>query len=247
MRLLMDPNIPNTVSSLIYIGPPERYKLGTIAINKQNGQVFPAGNAGWNNLLARGLISSGAVLRIGENEAFYTIRVNYRDNNPNNFSPNNVQFFLTKQYNGQQYSGLEYVLQLNPTVLPNQEPRQFPRDVVIDLNNSRLPVSWGTSGAYAPNMDVLFSPQGTVTGLVASTGVLNFVLADAADVAQGLPVGSPNKEGQERVVALRTQTGNISVHFVDPTDNVNNSNGNAGADGNADDPFHFAAIGEVAQ
>ncbi len=247
IRFLMDPNIPNVVSSLIYIGPPEKFSLGTIAVNKPNWQVAPPANVNpsWYSLLARGMISNGAVLRIGDPPQFFTIRVNFLNGNTSNFNPNNVQFFLTRQYTAAQDSGLEYTLQLNPTVLPNQEPRQLPRDVVIDLVHSKLPVAWGTPGNYANNLDVLFAPQGTVTGLVASTGVLNLVVADASDIDTTqttttlLPPGSLSKQGNERVVALRTQTGSISVHFVDPTD--------SNSDGKADDPFHYAAIGEVAQ
>ena len=155
---------------------------------------------------------------------------------------------------------MKYRLFLNPTVLPNQEPRQLPRAVVIDLNNSVRPDSWGTPGSYG-TMDVLFSPNGTVTGLAASAGVIHLVVADQVDVDRKIPpgylkyndptdtpdVGEVLREGNARIVSLRTQTGNISVHNVDPTDVFINSTGNSGMDDIPDDFLNFAAKGETAQ
>jgi hypothetical protein len=96
------------------------------------------------------LISNGSPIQI--ESQFYTIfRVQ---------SGNTDYFALTKPFSGSKNTGLKYSLFLNPTVLPNQEPRQLPRNVVIDLNNSILPDAWGTAGSYG-TLDVLFSPNGT--------------------------------------------------------------------------------------
>ncbi len=243
IRFLTDSNAPNLATSMIYIGAPEVYGKGlqatvtmapdfdpateTVprhAVRPQNPQDLSI----WWGFHNRGLISNGTPIQI--EGQFYTIRrVKYST------MTRQFDFFqLTKPFVSGPSSGLKYSLFLNPTVLPNQEPRQLPRAVVIDLNssynNGHLPRAWGQPGSYN-SLDVLFSPNGTVTGLVASAGVIHLVVADVVDVDNNLAVGNTAKEGNERIVSLRTQTGNISVHSVDQTG----------------DPFKFAAEGKVAQ
>jgi hypothetical protein len=173
------------------------------------------------------------------------------------------RFFLTKRYpkgptpTPSRYSErLYYRMPLQPTVLPNQEPRQLPRGVVIDLNHSLRPKTWGSPRNYG-TMDVLFSPNGTVTGLVASAGVIHLIVADQVDVDRGIPpgyqtyddmsgAGPVQRQGNERIVSLRTQTGNISVHNTDPTDDKDSS-GSMGSDNIPDDVFRYAALGETAK
>jgi type II secretory pathway pseudopilin PulG len=230
VRFLLDTNNPTLATSMLYIGPPENYAIGQITIGTDLRTISLPSQADWANLLARGLIAAqGTVIRIGDQKTFYTIRQNTTTS----------MWELTKDYTGSPGLPEDYSLQLNPNVLPNQEPRLLARDVVIDLPNSRLPAAWiGSGGGYA-NLDVLFSPHGTVTGLVSSAGVIDLVVAEGVDVLQLRAPGAADKEGNERIVTLRTQTGGISVHNVDPTD----TDGTAGAD----DPFRYAVLGEPAQ
>lgn len=269
VRFLLDPNNPNpntaTVTSMLYIGSPDVYGKGQSAYiigrdyndatqTYNNWEIRPALDselAVWHNFFARQLIGNGTPIQV--DGQFYTIVRTQISNNPVAF-----RFDLTRAYKGSKFQGLEYRLFINPTVLPNQEPRQLPRNVVIDLNNSVLPDSW-SSGAF----DVLFSPNGTVTGLAASAGIIQLYIADQADVDQAFdtdnngtidvrftpgadqitdPIsGNPIiREGNERIVSLRTQTGAIGVHNVDPTDASPN-------DGLADDPFRYAYLGAPAK
>jgi type II secretory pathway pseudopilin PulG len=231
VRFLPDTDNPNIATSMLYIGPPENYAFGQISIgdfsdpmNPKPRKVNLLGPADWDNLRVRGLIpNAGAVLRIGDQNLFFTILWDGTD------------YLLTKDYAGTMGVPEDYSLQLNPNVLPNQEPRLLPRDVVIDLSNSRIPNSWTVSGAQ---LDVLFSPHGTVTGLVASAGEIDLLVAEGVDVLQSRKPGAYDKEGNERIVSLRTQTGGISVHNVDTT--------GATATTDATDPFKFAALGEPA-
>lgn len=223
VRFLRDTQNTDVVTSMLYIGPPENYSVGRVRIGADR-RTITIDDGDWNNLRLRGLIpTQGAVIRIGDQNTFYTMAWDTTNG-----------FQLTKDYTGMPGTPEKYSLQLNPNVLPNQEPRQLPRDVVIDLPNSQIPQSW-TSG----DLDVLFSPHGTVTGLVSSAGVIHLVVAEGVDVLQDRKPGAFDKEGNERVVSLRTQTGGISVHHVDPT--------GASATSDATDPFKFAAAGEPAK
>ena len=55
-------------------------------------------------------------------------------------------------------------MQLLPSPIPGEEPRTLPQNIVIDFDNSVLPPTWGSPGAITAGFDVLFSPNGTVTG-----------------------------------------------------------------------------------
>ncbi len=61
---------------------------------------------------------------------------------------------------------------------------------MIDLNNSILPLSWGSNGVFSNTLDVMFSGQGAVTGAPASDGRIHFVLSDLADVTGQTPIAS---------------------------------------------------------
>lgn len=227
VRFIRDTLEPDVVTSMLYIGSPKSYSEGQIQIGTDKRAIQLVGRANWANLYSRKLISPGSVLRIGNQNLLFTIQIALD-------GMGNPQFSLTKDYEGPPQLGTPYSLQLAPTVLPNQEPRQFPRDVVIDLDNSKIPSAWSSD-----SLDILFSPHGTVTGLVASEGVVNLVVAERVDVSQGRKPGAQDKEGNERVVSIRTQTGGISVHHIDPTD--------ADSNGMADDPFRYAASGDPAK
>ena len=269
VRFLLDTNNPNVATSLIYIGAPELHGDGDRLTLRRlptstSDEIVP--QKGWDQLVNRGLIKKGSPLFIGQNEnnisQFFTITLQAVPNP----QPGQAQYryFLTKFYPSgpnpapQGYTEqLYYRIPLTPTVLPNQEPRQLPGGVVIDLNQSLVPDSWKESSGGYGTMDVLFSPNGTVTGLVASAGVIHLVVADQADVDRGFAVGvsqyDPDdstgpeppitREGNQRIVSLRTQTGGVSVHNVDPTDtDLSDTSNNV-----ADDPFKYAALGEMAQ
>ena len=99
---------------------------------------------------------------------------------------------LTKPYAGSS-ANVPYTIQLSPAILSGEQPRSLPNRIVIDLRSSVLPTSWPSPSASS-NLDVLFSPQGVVTGQVASNGRIHFVLSDTADTtAQTLIAGLSNR------------------------------------------------------
>ena len=87
-----------------------------------------------------------------------------------------------------QPAGLTYELELPPVVLPNQEPTLLARNIVVDLDRSRIPSIWRISGGYTSHMDILFSPRGTVIGPAAAMGTIHFVLREQVDAEFGLPL-----------------------------------------------------------
>ncbi|MCA9118280.1 MAG: prepilin-type N-terminal cleavage/methylation domain-containing protein [Planctomycetaceae bacterium] len=240
VRFLLDPNNSSTVNSMVYIGSPQKFTTGSINIGGSivgNSRYLQPQSNRWSQLRQRGLLVDYAPIWLGPNRHFNTIV--YVG------SPGGTDTWeLTKEYPGAPSTGsplpiTEYALQLQPAVLPNQEPRLLPRGIVIDLDNSQLPAAWSNSGSYINSMDILFSPRGTITGRLAAAGAIRFVLADVVDIERDLPPGDPLKEGDELILSISTQTGSVTTHSVDPTD-VNSPAG-------ADDPFRYARLGEVSQ
>jgi prepilin-type N-terminal cleavage/methylation domain-containing protein len=80
-----------------------------------------------------------------------------------------------------------------------------------------------------------------------------FIPSDQLDSASATwsvniaPAPDPYPVKDRRIVSVFSQTGGVSVHPVNAIDNQNNSNGAAGADGFADDPYYYAETGESAK
>lgn len=114
--------------------------------------------------------------------------------------PDNSDWLLSADYTASNVGGcmdLKYTIKPLPAILPNQEPRDLPRGVVIDLESSRrkgaLPPGWvryvgGSSPLqldhyqYSDYMDIIFSPRGTGFGSSGASGLIHLVLAESADV-----------------------------------------------------------------
>jgi len=245
VRFLLDPSSQVSrpiVTSMVYIGSPELYGEGRIWLNGTGNRTVhgipvpgTTSGTGWQGLASRGRLISGARLRItaGGVNTWYNVTFS---------SPLGAEIlFLTRDFVGTAptlSSPAEYLLELTPAVLPNQEPRTLARGIVIDLQESRIPSSW--NNGTNPRMDILFSPRGTVTGPLSGGGMIHLLLADIVDVENGRAIGVLNKQGGELIATVTTQTGNISTHHVDTTDTTP-------ANGVADDPFRFAELGEVAK
>lgn len=168
-----------------------------------------------------------------------------------------------------------YELYLAPSVLPDAEPVNLPKGSVIHLDRctsaanvdanpafrgDKLPSSWKFSSSavqtmtgapdpsgfgYIDQMDVMFSPRGTVTGTAAQKGIIHFYIADQKDADRDRLVYWPTsglsapeygsladkyERGDKIIVSLFTRTGAVSTHHVES--NL--------------DPFKFAETGEVA-
>ncbi|MBD3673009.1 MAG: hypothetical protein HUJ26_05730 [Planctomycetaceae bacterium] len=210
----------------------------------------------WNQLRQQGLINTGVVIRFTDLNLNFTLR--RVPTGPMNNDPN--KWALTKDFPATPsvaaYTDLNFEIELLPTILPNQEPRELPRGVVIDLEASRsrnlsnvgnkFPDYWydTNSGSYVETLDILFSPRGTMIGESSSYGLINLVLADVADVETttynpgGLFYNRDTRPQRdlERIVTINPQSGSIYTSPVDFTD------------GNTipTDPFRYAETGETA-
>ena len=235
VRFLLDPTNNRTVSSMVYIKQTDDWTQGTIAIDWFGGQAIAvrgfdntgvAGNqvinpTGWVNLYNQGLLRNGLRIRIpndGTGE-WYTINASQVANNPSGDpvlilttpyakTPTNTSN-VSDYYPAFQASDgpTTYLLQLPPSVLPNQEPVLLPKGAVIHLDRSstnfeqfdaatpasgrgnKLPSSWkratstgDTSGFdYTSHMDVMFSPRGVVVHSAAQSGIIHLYIADQKD------------------------------------------------------------------
>lgn len=160
-------------------------------------------------------------------------------------------------------------IQLGNELIPLTEPISMSSGMVIDLE-------WSSATAKVlaipkvptdpiPAIDIMFSPRGGVTGPISVGGPIHFLLTDAQDAAS-LDPNDPTKpmspidftppansglkgwknRGEKLVLTIFPQTGNVQTFPIDPTDVVDNSNGNSGADGLPDDMFRFARLGSAA-
>lgn len=160
---------------------------------------------------------------------------------------------------------VSYALELSSTVLAGEEPVSFPQGAVIDLDGSQVPGIWRPTnfgGTYSGQMDILFSPRGVAIGDAASVGQLHLVVTDLGDAEKwsqiagrssaafnNLPFVAANNpatpdtltvENDQIVVTVATRTGRVTTHPVNVTNTI------APANLQADDPYAFAEIGEVA-
>lgn len=247
VRFLLDQNGPTsggnplTANSMVYLGAPGDL-TGQIQVIVDPGTGFPrlidpiSGAlelTEWDRLRNRGLIPAPAPqtaqIRIDEGGgqlAFYTVFFD------------GANWLLTKDFAGTTGVDVDYEMDLQPAVLPNQEPSLLPAGVAIDLESSQLPRSWDAPAPFAARLDILFSPRGTVAGTDASSGLVHLVLRDTVDVDLGRPLGQDTGanaiEGDEVIVTVAPTTGNVSSHPVQPQ--------SAGPD-----QFFYAETGEVAQ
>jgi type II secretory pathway pseudopilin PulG len=184
VRLIQDPLDRSTVHSFVYIGAPSQFTDGTQISLTTTGTVstinFPNPQTAntWTLLVQRGLLTDGAYITLGG--TLYSMA-----RNP---AGSATWSLTTTNYQGATNTPLAYTLQLLPSPLPGEEPRTLPQNIVIDLDTSVLPPTWGSPGAITGSLDVLFSPNGTVTGTVAAAGRIHFVLSEYVDASIPLPV-----------------------------------------------------------
>ena len=239
-----DPSNPAVVTSLVYTGAPEPYSNGKVYLTQDGANRWikldlepppptppptPPTIPTFTDLASREMIPNGGAVRM-------QLKQTPNDNNGPWFTValNGGSLFLSKEADEfvppgtpRPFVDLYYQLILNPGVLPNQEPKPLPRNVVIDLFSSylsgKMPQDWysATPGAdgksisivqkqddvvsYATVFDVPFNSRGTVEGRLASQGVIHLVVADLGDVARGFNIGvsalKPNASGGFDVVA----------------------------------------------
>ncbi|VAX41870.1 hypothetical protein MNBD_PLANCTO02-2907, partial [hydrothermal vent metagenome] len=221
VRFIIDQNLSDSPGatnpkfycrSMVYIGPPTLLNNGFVSVDTSlpNTELtsFPSN---WNNYYQRGLLADGARIRIFNSTETNWYILKIVDDGSGNIS----QVFLTRSFTGSSSTGQSYELQLEPAVLPLQEPRQFAQGIVIDVANSDVPTSWRSGTTFQnTKLDIMYGPNGAVFGPAASSGSIHLLLADIVDTAQGRGPGDPNKEGGEQIISIITKTGTTSTHAV---------------------------------
>ncbi len=272
VRLLLDPSDSHTVNAIQYIGSPKR-ETGTLTFvggTGLNATLQPATSQYWLNLYRSGYLRVGSQIQIPRDTgAWYTITGYDSGTGTISINRRNRELAATTGQIG-------FVLLLAPGALGDSQPVELPRGVVIDLDGSSIPSNWRPTpftGSYSMQMDILFTPRGTVVGDALGLGLVHLHFADAGDVANWhkiggrdtsvsnssnlilpfVPVNDPNAAKpvvkRDRIVAtLATQTGSVSIHYVNTPNTAppNPSNPAIAYQYLASDPFVFAETGQVA-
>lgn len=288
LRFLFDPDRPWVCTSMIYVAPQPDYRVGTVQLGRQDQnndnmadtpqvRTIRGTNTGWYNLYSIGLLSYGARIRIRSDKLWYTVdtsqltsssetlllTVDYAD--PPTYASPSVAAF--DPWTPDPATGLaDYILQLNPAVLPGQEPIQLSSGIAIDLWRSQRPTTWyqqqsqgalqpgwsqrtlsgGNVIAYQANgpMDVMFTPQGRVSGALSAAGLIHLYLTDSQDIDNDdftatYPITVA--QGDKLLSSIFTATGNAGTFPVDTT-----SATDADSDGIPDGFYNFARRGAAA-
>lgn len=259
VRFLIDQTNTSTCTSMVFIAAPGKYNdngftIGTVGGDKR----ILSGTSAWDELEERGLIASGQPITISAN--FYTIVKGHYPTSSDPITWYLTKDYGGSGSPPWSINTTDYSIQLNSAVLPNQEPRVLPKGIAIDLRQSylygRLPGFWYTvtnnggtpddtssdtalaasraddTVVFSPRMDLLMSPRGTVTGLLASAGSLHLVLAEIQDIERGLGLvdvdtngnstidENEHNLGDKLIMTVTTQTGKVSTHpvYTDSTD-----------------------------
>ena len=261
IRLIPRADDPFVVDSLVYIGATG-FDTGNVDI------VFDSGGTGlwrfrnqtpneWSRLVQRNLLGSGSRIEVpaGTGNWYYVAAVSGNDVFVSGHYAPSVWDSSGGQYVAQPANDVPYRLELAPAILPNTEPISLERGTVIDRAASRI-----------PSLDIFFDSRGNPTGATSAAGLVHLYVTTLSDVeltrglfpnhpanggSQALPIvpASPPDvpEHEPYLFTLYTQTGQVTVSQVDFTDNLDNSNGNPGADLQADFPFRYAQRGREAR
>lgn len=217
--------------------------------------------AEWDRLENLGLLSAGVEIDLtpaGGDTLTFTLQ-----KNTDPMATAWTQWQLTSAYPGganiNNYVDVAFSIELRPAVLPNQQARELPRGVVLDLEACRragtIPSSWSTQDPSSPTpvfggqnnqlysdyMDIMFSPRGVGFGQWASEGQIQLLFVDSADIekttynAAMYNYTTRDEVGRERVISINAQSGNISMTSLNLADSDSNNI--------LDDPFLYAETG----
>ena len=201
VRLLLDPNDNHAVSAVQYIGAPQR-ETGMLTFNSattgdSTGRtVSSISGTPWFNLINRGFLKVGNRIQIPQDTgAWFTISAIHTVlplTNP-------PQKLLVLNRPNSDLAGtinpISFSLELASTPLGDAQPVQLPRGTVIDLDGSQIPSTWRPltlDTSYSPQMDILFTPRGTVVGDTSAYGIVHLLVADASDVLKWKSTDSLN-------------------------------------------------------
>lgn len=250
LRIVRDPLNQNLGTGFVYVMPTEVLKFAPIRVEQldlldatgavgvdataDTIRVHIFNNPGLDYLDSQGYFSTPKQLRFPAKTGTWRVWSNLRQVGSTTewtvdclTTPNNDIGTVMTQSDAD--SSVEF--RMFNEALPNAAPMSLPSGVVIDIANS---------SARAGN-DIMFSPRGSVTGIVVAGGPIYILLRDVRDVLEGIDpknttAGTIHRDGI--VVALFPATGHVQNYPVDRTD-VN-------VDGTADDIFRFAKLGSAA-
>ena len=269
VRLIVNSSNPRTVSSMVLIQPTEPWsgQVQLLPVDttrpwdsatnpmKRVRLRYPNIIPNWLQLNQRNLLVTDAHPRIkipaNNRGVWYVI-------DSVDVAGVNQDLLLTTPYRNPNPTGVNdepAQIELPHSVVPNEEPIQLPRNVVIDLDacstnrsqfpGNKLPNVWKnfsvTPFAYKKQLDLMFSPRGSITGTAASSGIIHFYITEltAADLQlDAAYVGTSPAIPDKNVVTVFARTGNVISSAINTVDSNN--------DGIADDPFYYPERGEVA-
>ncbi len=268
VRLLLDPNDNHAVSAVQYIGAPQR-ETGMLTIDSTGRIINLISGTPWFNLFNRGFLKVGNRIQIPRDTgSWFTISAIQTDTTK---TPPIKSLILNRPNSdlAGTVNPISFTLELASTPLGDAQPVQLPRGTVIDLDGSQIPSTWrpvSLTKSYSPQMDILFTPRGTVVGDASAYGIVHLLISDASDVlkwkstatlngrnstyqASSLPlvpaentVPSPPIVPKDRIiVTITTRTGNVAVYPINPVPQSSSGNPSLAAD-----PFLFAESGRVA-
>jgi prepilin-type N-terminal cleavage/methylation domain-containing protein len=106
-----------------------------------------------------------------------------------------------------------YLLELPPVVLSGEEPALLPSGAGIDLTRSFLPVSWIAAG-QSSQLDILFSPRGSVIGDEAAAGKIHFTIDTIPNMESTWLPGTDYEEGDRVQVPPVSGYGSVTVNSI---------------------------------
>ena len=265
LRLIADLNENRMVKSMVYIGSAEPDTgIGGINYESVNQRWVFRNNVtndslAWGQLIDRDLIATGGRIEIPANSGhWYTIVQPIKNYN----MTSNEVVILAGHYRPSQPSGtnsytaipatdISYRLELEPTTLDGADPILLDPQTCIDMDGSVVPVGWRpgqVADAYGvdsrpmstsptTSMDILFSPDGTITGNLRSQGSLHFRFAYVSDVllaetlgarplsqsgSNTTPVIPSDPEKVHKALSLSTQTGSVIISEINAPGNTDN-------------------------
>lgn len=257
IRLIRDEQYPSLVTGFAFIQPIQHsaYPEGSIQLEWDSGSVvlvhgvsgtknavdwsfvsskfavpgqirIPAGTGQWYQFT----IDSSGPAKLASGNEYLRLAVPFTSVQPVNNSTSGLPAF---PYTNKTTSSCD--IQFGTELLPFHQPTPLTSGIVIDLRYCSLNVQ---SMSATGNIDLLFSPRGTIAGAAGGSGAVYLTLRDVQDSMNSLDPSNPACVGECLIVAVNPQTGLVQTYAADLTD--------ADADGKADDLFRFAKAGKAA-
>ncbi|MAT15706.1 MAG: hypothetical protein CMJ46_10620 [Planctomyces sp.] len=223
-------------NSMAYLEVTENETAGTIDIQRVPVTVPPPDygeaielygtDTDWQSLHTRGLLTQNSKIRL--NNWWYTIA-------PGTLAVTvaTEQINITPEYRDATGTNMDLVagsvangdheITLEPVEMAGEDPISLPEGTFIDLAEmDRVPLVWEVTGANG-YVDIMFDPLGTVNGPLSTHGMLHLPIIHREDIGGAIAdikrFGNENKENQEGLITVFTQTGQITTPpiWTDPT------------------------------